>query len=241
MDLIEVSEKNKNRHPWELSRAECIIKEIGKAGIRRSVLDIGCGDGYFDRRLLSEFPQIESLYGVDIFLERPYEEDRGHWINSLDSLPDKKFDLILMMDVLEHIQDDKAYMCEIEKLLDDNGIIVLTVPAFMKLYSLHDKELKHFRRYDRHMLENTLKGSSLKIINKSYFYLSLVFMRLLTINKTENLSMWSSGEKSFKTRFVKAVLNIDYSILRFLSRFNIYIGGLSLLAVIEKQGENTNR
>ncbi len=237
MDLTEVSDI-KGRHPWEISRAECIIKEIQKLGLRKSVLDIGCGDGYFDKRLLEKFPKIDSLYGLDIYLENPYDEGKGHYVNSLESLPDRKFDLILMMDVLEHIKDDKAYIQTVKELLDDNGVIVLTVPAFMKLYSLHDRELKHFRRYDRHMLKKAFEGSGLKIKNMSYFYLSLVFMRLLTMNKTENLSMWNSSEKSFKTVFVKTVLNIDYAVLRFFSRFHIYIGGLSLLAIIEKDGRS---
>lgn len=238
MDLTEVSEI-KGRHPWELSRAECIIKEIQKLGLRESVLDIGCGDGYFDERLLMQFPKIRNLYGLDIYLEHPYNKGKGHYINSLDSIQNKKFDLILMMDVLEHIEDDKAYIQTVKNLLDDNGIIVLTVPAFMKLYSLHDRELKHFRRYDRHMLKDVFKGSGLKIKSMSYFYLSLVVMRLLTMNKSQNLSMWNSDEKSFKTLFVKTVLNIDYNVLRFFSRFHIYIGGLSLLAIIEKEKENS--
>ncbi len=232
MDLTEVAEI-KGRHPWELSRAECITKEIQKLGLRRSVLDIGCGDGYFDRGLLARFPEIRTLYGLDIYLKRSYDDGRGHYINNPDDLPGEKFDLILMMDVLEHIEDDKAYIQTVKEHLNDNGVIVLTVPAFMRLYSLHDKELKHFRRYDRHMLKNVFNGSGLKIKSMSYFYLSLVVMRLITINKSENLSMWKYDEKSVKTKLVKTILNADYAVLRFFSRFHIYIGGLSLLAIIE--------
>lgn len=237
MDLIEVTE-NTYRHPWELSRTECVLKEIRKLGPRKTVLDVGCGDGYFDKKLLSEFPDIESLYGYDIFLKSSYDEGKLHWVNRFECLSGKKFDLILLMDVIEHIKDDKAYICEVERLLDDNGTVVITVPAFMKLFSLHDKELKHFRRYDIRMLENAFKDSGLKITTKSYFYLSLVLMRLLTMNKTENLSMWNSDEKSFKTKFLKNVLNIDYAVLRFFSKFKIYIGGLSLFAIAEKENGN---
>lgn len=238
MDLIEVSESNVNRHPWELSRTECIFKEIKKLGKRTRVLDIGCGDCYFDKRLLESFPDIDALYGVDIFMEQSHSEGKAHWINTLEDLPEEKFDLILMMDVLEHIEDDKGYMKNIKNYLSDEGVIVFTVPAFMKLYSLHDEELKHFRRYNSKMLYTTLENTGLKIQNRSYFYFSLIILRLLTWKKTQNLSMWNSDERSIKTRFVKGVLNLDYSFLRFFSKLRIYIPGLSLLAIIEHSDQD---
>lgn len=238
MDLIEVSSTNTNRHPWELSRTECIFKEIRKLKKIEKVLDIGCGDCYFDNRLLNEFSEIKELYGVDIFLENSFSDGKGHWVNDLDKVPDEKFDLILMMDVLEHIEDDKGYMKIIKKYLTDDGVIIFTVPAFMKLYSLHDKELKHYRRYDLKMLKNTLADTGLVICDKSYFYFSLIILRLLTFNKTQNLSMWDSNENSVKTKFVKGVLNIDYNVLRFLSKIRLYIPGLSLFAEIKHNSKN---
>lgn len=237
MDLIEVSSTNTNRHPWELSRTESIIKEIRKLKKIENILDIGCGDCYFDNRLLNEFSEIKELYGVDIFLENCFSDGKGHWVNSLDKVPEEKFDMILMMDVLEHIEDDKGYMKTIRNYLADDGVIVFTVPAFMKLYSLHDKELKHYRRYNIKMLEKVLEDTGLAIYDKSYFYFTLIILRLITFNKTQNLSMWNSDEKSFKTRLVKGVLNIDYNILRFFSKFRLYIPGLSLFAIIKPSTE----
>ena len=67
MDLIEVSE-NPNRHPWELSRTSCIIQVLRSLNIHGNILDIGCGDSYFDHNLLKEDPEL-CIYGVDIFLK----------------------------------------------------------------------------------------------------------------------------------------------------------------------------
>ena len=50
MDLIEKND-NENRHPWELSRIESLVKEIDKYHTRGNVLDIGCGDSFFDYQL----------------------------------------------------------------------------------------------------------------------------------------------------------------------------------------------
>jgi len=233
MDLIEVS-NNTKRHPWELSRTKCIIKELETLGIKGKVLDIGCGDGYFDRKLIEKFPDIE-VYGVDINLEHESNEGRLHFLNSLDSLPACQFEYIIMMDVLEHIKDDAGYLRQLLLKLKDNGKLLITVPAFMRLYSLHDRELRHYRRYEHKRLHRVLKKCGLIEKNWSYFYLSLIFGRLLTINSTQNLSGWYYSEKALKTRLVSFVLNTDYSVLRILSKVGIHLPGLSLLSICEKK------
>lgn len=113
MDLIEVSD-NQNRHPWELSRTACVLKQLRKLGIHGNVLDIGCGDSYFDRRLLEECPGV-TVYGMDIYLKDEIHEGNFHAVSSPEHLPDMKFDFILMMDVLEHIENDRTYLREIAR------------------------------------------------------------------------------------------------------------------------------
>ena len=233
MDLREVS-GNENRHPWELSRGRCMIKEIRKIGHVERVLDIGCGDGYFDRLLVQNDPRIKDLQGYDLFLENPSSEGVCRWTNDFSEVPDNSFDLILMMDVLEHVEDDRRFFRQICSKLKPHGQILITVPAFMKLYSLHDQELKHFRRYDRKMLRNVVESAECTILSESYFYVTLILLRLLTKNRTENLGMWKHGRKHFITRFTEAVLNTDYDVLRCLSKSRIIIGGLSLFMIVRK-------
>ncbi len=230
MDLIEVSE-NQNRHPWELSRTHCILKELKKLKINGNVLDIGCGDSYFDRRLIAENPNL-TVYGIDINLKEEIHEGNLHALNDLAHLPDMKFDFVLMMDVLEHIEDDGSYLKMIsDKFVYGGGDIFLTVPAFQSLYSLHDEQLKHFRRYNHGQLKNVIMQCGLKEEKWSYFYFSLVFARLLTKNKTENLSQWQKEEGSFATRFVTWVLNTDFALCTALSKIGLHLPGLSLMAV----------
>lgn len=233
MDLIEVSQ-NVNRHPWELSRTKCIINELKALRLHGKILDIGCGDGYFDRQLVKDFPGIE-VYGVDINLENETTEGNLHFLNSLESLPEGQFDFIIMMDVLEHIKNDAEYLSELMTRLKSSGKLLITVPAFMKLYSLHDRELRHYRRYEHKRLSRVLKKCGLIEKSWSYFYLSLILARLLTINSTQNLSGWYHSEKALKTRLVSFVLNADYSVLRFLSKTGIHLPGLSLLSICEKK------
>ena len=102
------------------------------------------------------------------------------------------------------------------------------------MYSLHDKELKHYRRYDRKMLRSVVSSDDCFVIDESYFYLSLIPLRILTRNKTENLGIWKYGRNHFATILVERILNFDYDMLRFLSKMNVYIGGLSLLMLVRK-------
>ena len=232
MDLREVS-GNRNRHPWELSRTDSILRILDRLHIGGAVLDIGCGDSYFDAKLVERFPDIV-VYGVDINLTEELHEDRLHAVTSLSHLPDSKFDCILMMDVLEHIENDAEYLSGILSRLQPDGTVLITVPAFMRLYSLHDRELLHYRRYEHRSLRQVLDKSGLKEIRWSYFYFSLVLGRLLTMNQTKNLSGWDHPDSALSTRLVRAVLNADFRVLLFLSRIGIRLPGLSLLSVCKR-------
>jgi SAM-dependent methyltransferase len=229
VDLIEVS-NNENRHPWEISRIKCILTQLKKFKIQGTILDIGCGDSYFDKCLIKSEPNL-TIYGVDINLTNEFHKKNLHALNSLNHLPNIKFDFIIMMDVLEHIEDDKSYLENILKLLKPEGIVFITVPAFMRLYSLHDKELLHYRRYEHKKLHEMITACGLKEVKWSYFYFSLIIGRLITMNKTENLSSWQRSADNFITKFITAVLNLDFKILSTLSNIGIHMPGLSLMSV----------
>ena len=229
MDLSEISD-NQNRHPWELSRTRCILRVLRDIGIKGNILDIGCGDSYFDKRLAEKFLDVE-VYGVDIFLEKEMHEGRVHAVNSLERLPIDKFDYILMMDVIEHIEDGVAYLANILKYLKEGGKVIITVPAFMALYSLHDRELQHYRRYSHQSLGRVIKESGLIELKWSYFYFSLIIGRLLTMNRTKNLGNWNYSETDFKTKLITCILNLDFDVLTFLSKLGFHLPGLSLLSI----------
>ena len=74
-----------------------------------------------------------------------------------------KFDCIILGDVLEHIEDDKAAMRKIHGMLTPNGCIVVNVPAYQALFSKHDVALGHKRRYSNRELKGKLRDSGFKI------------------------------------------------------------------------------
>ncbi|OPF63508.1 bifunctional 2-polyprenyl-6-hydroxyphenol methylase/3-demethylubiquinol 3-O-methyltransferase UbiG [Hydrogenophaga sp. H7] len=71
---------------------------------------------------------------------------------SLDLSRDERFDTILYLDVLEHIEDDHAELQRVSGLLQPGGHIVILAPAHNVLYTPFDRKIGHFRRYDKAML-----------------------------------------------------------------------------------------
>lgn len=233
MDLSERTE-NVNRHPWEFSRSDNLIKKLRKLGIKGRVLDIGCGDAYFDKKLLEEFADITELYGVDVYLEEEEHCGRGHWIKNIDTIENKAFDFVLIMDVLEHNEDDFAFLDSLKIYTKSNGIVFITVPAYQMLFSNHDVVLHHYRRYNQKQLNALVKRTGMNVLDWHYFYASLVPARLLTRKSTKAAGHWKYSEDSFITAFIRFVLNMDFAVCSFLSKINIHIFGLSLYMTVKK-------
>ena len=132
----------------------------------------------------------------------------------------------------EHIENDEEFLNKtINKLLKEDGKVIITVPAHQFLYSNHDKFLKHYRRYNIKMIKELTKKTNYKIVNYHYFYFSLFIFRLLFRNTGNEVNNWKHSENKFITKFIRKVLNIDYSICKFMNKLS---NGLSLFVVLKK-------
>lgn len=78
-------------------------------------------------------------------------------------------DLVTMLDVLEHIEDDVGALRAVRELLRPNGLLVLTVPALRWLWSDHDVVLHHKRRYHRDELIDVLQRAGFEVTRVSYY------------------------------------------------------------------------
>lgn len=105
---------------------------------------------------------------------------------------DEKFDLIFLFDVLEHVEDDLSALIEIKKRLNENGKLILTVPAYQFLFGKFDVESFHFRRYNMGNISKLVNTSGFKINFSSYFNFWL-FPLVLISRLIEKLLNRSSG------------------------------------------------
>jgi len=235
MDVLEVNKSNKYRHPWELSRRDSLLNILKRYDRNLQYADIGAGDLFFTKYL----SQIISkpIYAVDPFLKDVSEIRNIVILEDSKDIPSKSIDFVLLLDVLEHIQDDKSFLELLNTKLKDGGRMVITVPAFQFLYSDRDKFLKHYRRYRYGQIRSLLENN-FDIEESFYFYTTLFFMRLVSRffkKKDYGVGNWKYEEKSIITRAIRCILNLDFVVNRCLNKLFIRLPGLSLCIICKKK------
>jgi len=143
----------------------------------RTLLNIGCGAGLFN--LLAH----DAGFSVVACEPDPVAHGRAlaaapdgvvvHLGGLFDAPLTQSADVVVMHDVLEHIDDEAAAVSELWRLVDADGTMVLSVPALQSLYGLHDERLGHHRRYTRRSLRSTLDDRFV-VRRMRYFGLSLI-------------------------------------------------------------------
>ncbi len=255
MDINEISDEAIHRHPWELSRTDCVLREVlrlTKDGCR-TLIDLGAGDQFFDDAFLTALPEC-AAYAVDLGYTPEIAEklktrvrcaDRIGMSRRLEASGAAEADLALMMDSLEYMEDDAACLRELAARVRPGGYVVLTVPAFNLLFSSFDRSVRGSRRYNKKELAAVLaRVDSLEPYYMHYFYTSLFIVRFIQKFSGMNIdpqhkviSGWPYGRKAFATRIVKGALDLDYRINTLLGKAHLDLPGLSLFAVCKKSGE----
>lgn len=241
MDLVELQADNPNRHPWELSRARCSLKILDQFDHNLSYADVGAGDIYFATRVAETIGH--DVYAVDIEYPDARKEGPVQKLTNIADLPEDGVDVVLLMDVIEHVEDVDAFFEQLLTRVKPGGQFFITVPAWQFLFSIHDVFLKHYRRYNFKMLKETLDKHNIEIESSFYFYTTLFFARMLSklfekFQKTptdEGIGAWGFAEDHFVTKTIFTVLNLDFDINRLLYKIGIKLPGLSLCAVCRRK------
>jgi SAM-dependent methyltransferase len=154
-----------DRHWWFTARRSIILHLVSQLAPRgASVLDIGCGTGFTLEALAARFDAwgLEPDAGVRA-RTRPSVRDRVLAGDTRDrsALGDRTFDVVLLLDVLEHVEDDRAELASAMAALAPGGKLVITVPANPSLWSDHDERNGHYRRYTEESLRALLTAAGL--------------------------------------------------------------------------------
>lgn len=162
------------RHWWWRTRSRLVIDLLHELEPRegwKRILDIGCGDGLFFPEL-QRFADVEGVepFGHLVSPTNPYRQRISICPFDQSYLPEKRFSLILMLDVLEHIQDAVGALRHAVSLLEPHGTVVVTVPAFMTLWTNHDVMNQHFVRYTKSSFRSVAEKAGLKLIHERYLY-----------------------------------------------------------------------
>jgi SAM-dependent methyltransferase len=229
-----------NRHPWEIARAASIIGLIEDV-CPSLILDIGAGDLYFATKLREKFHA--DVYAVDTMYEK--NEDRcGLFLRTdLNNIPKGAFDLVFLLDVIEHNNDERLLLDQALEALKPGGTMVVTVPAFNWLLSTHDLRLKHIRRYRMIQFKDLMKGLEIDGSRFFYFFFTLFFIRAIQVvlerfggmSVDSLLCRWEFHENHPMTRGFVKLLAADFAFCKRLANLGFQLPGLSICMMSKKK------
>jgi len=145
---------------WSKVKVKLILKLVEG----RKVLDVGCGSGLLSKTLLTKGYRVTVIDNDSKAIEIAKKKGINGFVADINTWQtQEKFDCIILGDVLEHIEDDKSALKKVHEMLEPNGCILVNVPAYQTLFSVHDAALGHKRRYSNVELESKLQKSGFTI------------------------------------------------------------------------------
>ena len=221
-------------------RTTLMLRLLGQRG--GTVLDVGCGDGFFLRRLAQEgYGGVGidvSAAGIElarqVLADYPQCEVRCAPIQEFG--PDGGYPTVACGETLEHIEDDVEFLRQINRLMAPGGTLVLTVPVDMTLWTQHDVDAGHFRRYSKEELFEKLEDTGFEVEEHVVWGFPLVRLMHLRIRRAQTRRM-GSGARSRKRDLLvrlKPLLRVARHAVRFDNLFNATERGVGIVVRARK-------
>ena len=167
-------------HWWYRARRDILADYLTREGRlpdRARILEIGCGTGH-NLPMLAAFGDVDAIE-IDPAARAIAGQRLGKPVGdaplpALSGVPTNHYDLIAVLDVVEHIEDDVAALRAMRERLAPDGKILITVPAHEWMWSAHDVVNHHHRRYTKKTLQRAIAAAGLRPRKLGYFN-SLLF------------------------------------------------------------------
>lgn len=173
-EVYEEMYRVESRHWWFRAKHKIVQSLLARyvplaashqnASAKPRVIDLGCGCGYLLHLINDKYDAV----GMDGFPQAvEFSQRRGVKVEvgSLPEpvpFPDASADAILLLDVLEHLQDDTTCFARAARLLKPGGVAICTVPAYPWLWTKRDEFHQHFRRYTRRAFTTLMNVDGMK-------------------------------------------------------------------------------
>lgn len=250
MDLKEIGNLGKVRHPWETARSRHFRRVIETSGLAKCPtdwMDVGSGDAYFASEAMRLLAPGSTMTCWDLNYDAAMKEKLGAQYPNVTftaEQPAGRFGALLLLDVLEHIEDDLGFLTGIVKdHLVDGGHALVSVPAWTVLSTRHDVYLEHFRRYSPASGARLLESAGLTILQRGGLFHTLLVAR--AAERVKDLliperpgarqtggATWNAGR--LLSNSVSAALELEGKLSRWTSARDIDVPGLSWWALCKK-------
>lgn len=223
-------------HWWYLARrdilADFIAREIPLPADAR-ILEIGCGTGH-NLTMLGRFGDADGIE-IDPAARALAAKRLGKAIGDaplpeLPGVPDSVYDLVAVLDVIEHVEEDRAALRTIARKLKPGGRILITVPAFQWMWSAHDTVNHHHRRYSKPALRKAIADAGLKLHRISYFN-SLLFPLAVAARIAGKVTGKEDSDDALPPRPINALFRSLFALERHALGRLPFPPGLSIVAI----------
>lgn len=228
-------------HWWFVSRRRILgaMLEHARPGRRDlKILDVGCGTGV-NLGFLQQYGAVTGLDNTEEAVKRckanGFQDVVMGDILALP-FPDATFDLVVAMDVVEHLDDDVAVLKELRRIVKPGGLLYITVPAFMFLWSIQDDVSLHKRRYRASQLRQAVEAAGLRCARITYFNFFLFPLILALRYLIKLFRVKVESENRINPKMTNGLMtSIFSSEAAFLPRVNLPFG-VSILCLAEPGG-----
>ncbi len=237
--------QNEDTYWWFTARniiiSKIIKKIIPSLSEQSRILDIGCGTGGFASYISKDY-NISCLDTSETALDYCRKRGLSNLYNStIDSLPPEveKFDAAIMLDVLEHIEDDRTALNDVHSILKEGAYYVMTVPAYSWMWSKHDEIHMHYRRYTKAEVLNRIENSGFKVKYSSYFN-SFLFLPAFLKRKIDKITGKEEKHKDPVDKVSPGMNKLFHKIFALESKLLPSISlpfGLSIIVIAQKSGK----
>jgi SAM-dependent methyltransferase len=200
------------KHWWYSERRYLLKKFIENFEITGNAADVGAAGGGNTQVILDMGLNAIAVEPDDVGVKFCIEKGIKVIKASANSLPlsDESQDLVVLMDVLEHLKDDTKALIEIRRILKPNGYLFITIPMHMKLWSKHDLKAMHYRRYEKQQVINMLELSNYSVISFSFW--NVIFYPIVRMRRNRV----ECDEIAYPGNFLNRLLKVGIMLERYL-------------------------
>jgi SAM-dependent methyltransferase len=235
----DIEAKVESYHWWFVVRRKLLKSLLSYIDLPYSfaVVDIGCGTGSNLDTLKSLGLNVigfdQSFYALSLTKNRIKCPLFNGDLNKLP-IRSESLGLIVAMDILEHLDNDISGIQSFYRSLKENGVLILTVPAFRPLGGIQDKVTGHKRRYLKQEIVKKLQQEGFRIVKSSYFNFFLFFPILLARRLINLFELRIDSENEINSPMINFFLKSIFSIEPFILKFFSFPFGVSIFCIAKK-------